>query len=65
MAIYSPNTGIVDWGQVARSYGKDFRELGGTILTGFEVMLVSKYILCLPCYEIYYRCCSLAGNGLV
>ncbi len=37
MAIYSPNTGIVDWGQVARSYGNDFKQCGGKIITGFEV----------------------------
>ena len=37
MAVYSPHTGIVDWGEVARSYGKDFRKSGGRIITGFEV----------------------------
>ena len=37
MAIHSPNTGIVDWGQVARAYGEDFKELGGHIYTDFEV----------------------------
>ena len=37
MAIHSPNTGIVDWGLVAESYGEDFRESGGRIITGFEV----------------------------
>lgn len=37
MAIHSPNTGIVDWGRVARSYGEDFKLNGGKIFTGFEV----------------------------
>jgi len=37
MAIHSPNTGIVDWAQVARSYGKDLRDNEGRIITGFEV----------------------------
>ncbi|KAH7637359.1 l-2-hydroxyglutarate dehydrogenase [Dermatophagoides farinae] len=36
-AIWSPNTGIVDWGQVNRSYGKDFKDNGGTIFTKFQV----------------------------
>ena len=29
MAVYSPHTGIVDWGEVACSYGRDFRKTGG------------------------------------
>lgn len=37
MAIYSPNTGIVNWGQVAKSFGEDFKDYGGDIFTGFEV----------------------------
>ncbi|NXO04018.1 L2HDH protein, partial [Rhinopomastus cyanomelas] len=37
MALDSPNTGIVDYKQVAQSYAKDFQEAGGTILTDFEV----------------------------
>lgn len=36
-AIWSPNTGIVDWGLVNRSYGDDFQSKGGTILTSFQV----------------------------
>lgn len=36
-AILSPNTGIVDWAEVAKSYGADFKEAGGDIYTGFEV----------------------------
>lgn len=36
-AIFSPATGIVDYGIVARSYADDVRELGGEIRTGMEV----------------------------
>jgi len=35
-AIWSPETGIVDWGRVARHYGDVFKSRGGEILTGFE-----------------------------
>ncbi|KTF89083.1 hypothetical protein cypCar_00016467 [Cyprinus carpio] len=36
MALDSPNTGIVDWRLVALTYGKDFQEAGGTVITDFE-----------------------------
>ncbi|XP_016334311.1 L-2-hydroxyglutarate dehydrogenase, mitochondrial-like isoform X1 [Sinocyclocheilus anshuiensis] len=36
MALDSPNTGIVDWQLVALTYGKDFQEVGGTVITDFE-----------------------------
>ncbi|XP_051503329.1 L-2-hydroxyglutarate dehydrogenase, mitochondrial-like [Myxocyprinus asiaticus] len=36
MALDSPYTGIVDWRVVALTYGKDFQEAGGTVLTSFE-----------------------------
>ncbi|XP_077998212.1 L-2-hydroxyglutarate dehydrogenase, mitochondrial-like [Glandiceps talaboti] len=36
-AIDSPNTGIVDWGEVTRSYGKNFKDMGGSITLGAEV----------------------------
>lgn len=35
-AIWSPETGIVDWGLVARHYGQLFQSRGGQILTDFE-----------------------------
>jgi len=35
-AIWSPETGIVDWGRVAKHYGEVFKSRGGDILTGFE-----------------------------
>ena len=37
MAIHSPNTGIVDYTVLTRSYAEDFKEAGGHIYTGFEV----------------------------
>ena len=36
-ALYSPQTGIVDFGAVARAYAADLLEAGGRILTGCEV----------------------------
>ena len=41
-AIYSPVTGIVDYGEVARSYGQDLRNAGGTIQTGYEVTSIER-----------------------
>ncbi|VEL19463.1 unnamed protein product [Protopolystoma xenopodis] len=35
-AIYSPETGIIDWRQVALSYAKDFESAGGVIYTDFQ-----------------------------
>lgn len=34
-AIWSPNTAIVDWHQVACSYANDFKQNGGTIFNNF------------------------------
>ncbi|CAH1173469.1 unnamed protein product [Phaedon cochleariae] len=36
-AIWSPHTGIVDWGLVTRSYGEDFLQGGGDIYLNFGV----------------------------
>lgn len=36
-AIHSPHTGIVDWAEVARYYGKEFVEKGGDIHLNFKV----------------------------
>lgn len=36
-AIYSPNTGVVDYAQVAHSFAADFRAAGGEIVTGCKV----------------------------
>ncbi|KPJ11161.1 L-2-hydroxyglutarate dehydrogenase, mitochondrial [Papilio machaon] len=36
-ALWSPHTGIVDWGEVTNSYVKDFEECGGKSYLNFEV----------------------------
>ncbi|RDD40088.1 L-2-hydroxyglutarate dehydrogenase, mitochondrial [Trichoplax sp. H2] len=36
-AIYVPHTGIVDYGQVAKSYSEDIRNFGGDIILDYEV----------------------------
>jgi 2-hydroxyglutarate dehydrogenase len=36
-AVWSPHTGIVDWGLVTQYYGEDFKALGGDIHLNFEV----------------------------
>ncbi len=35
-AIHSPHTGIVDWGYVARHFGKVYEKLGGQVKLNFE-----------------------------
>jgi L-2-hydroxyglutarate oxidase LhgO len=35
--IFSPETGIVNWSEVARHYADDVQQAGGEILTGYEV----------------------------
>lgn len=35
--IWSPNTGIVDYAVVAKHYGKAFEDMGGCIVTNYEV----------------------------
>jgi hypothetical protein len=35
--VWSPNTGIVDWGLVTEYYSKDFEELGGKVFKNFSV----------------------------
>ena len=37
-AIWSPETGIVDWAEVARHYARVFTDNGGTVLTDFEAV---------------------------
>ncbi|XP_030574850.1 L-2-hydroxyglutarate dehydrogenase, mitochondrial [Archocentrus centrarchus] len=41
MALDSPYTGIVDWRMVALSYGADFEEASGTVVTEYEVNDIS------------------------
>lgn len=41
-AIYSPVTGIVDYGLVARTYGDDVKAMGGDIFVGREVKSIER-----------------------
>jgi L-2-hydroxyglutarate oxidase LhgO len=41
-AIFSPVTGIVDWGLVSRRYGEDARELGADMYLGHEVTSIER-----------------------
>lgn len=41
-AIFSPVTGIVDYGQVASSYGNDVKTMGGEIFTGRDVTGIDR-----------------------
>ncbi|XP_065832745.1 L-2-hydroxyglutarate dehydrogenase, mitochondrial-like [Oscarella lobularis] len=41
-AIHSPETGIIDYGQLARSFGRTFEDLGGKIFTETEVVNFSQ-----------------------
>ena len=41
-AIFSPVTGIVDYGVVARGFADDIREMGGEILTGRQVTAIER-----------------------
>lgn len=41
-ALYSPETGIVDFGRVARAYAQDMVDRGGLLLTGHEVTGIAE-----------------------
>jgi L-2-hydroxyglutarate oxidase LhgO len=41
-AIFSPVTGIVDYGAVARAYADDVREMGGEVWTGRKVRAIRR-----------------------
>jgi L-2-hydroxyglutarate oxidase LhgO len=41
-AIFSPSTGIVDWGQVAGHYAEDTREAGADMYLGCEVTAIER-----------------------
>ena len=42
-AIWSPNTGIVDWSEVARAFADDVLAAGGSILTNTKVVRLSAH----------------------
>ena len=58
-ALYSPNTGIVDYGQVARVYAHEITARGGQILTNHEVTSIDqkngRYRLLTPSASIEAR----------
>jgi L-2-hydroxyglutarate oxidase LhgO len=65
-ALYSPNTGIVDYGQVARAYAHEITTRGGQILTNHEITSIDqkngRYRLLTPSASIEARCViSCAG----
>ncbi len=41
-ALYSPNTGIVDYSRVNRAYAEDIQAAGGEVLPGFGVNAISE-----------------------
>ena len=41
-AIWSPNTGIIDFTKVAQAYSTEMREAGGDLITGAETTAVSR-----------------------
>ena len=41
-AIFSPVTGIVDWGLVSRSYGEDAKDMGADMFLGHEVTSIQR-----------------------
>jgi 2-hydroxyglutarate dehydrogenase len=41
-ALHSPNTGIVDFAEVARAYAADVEAAGGAIVTGCEVTAIDR-----------------------
>jgi len=51
-ALYSPTTGIVDFGQVARAYAREVTSRGGVILTDHAVITIEqrngRYLLTTP-----------------
>lgn len=54
-ALWSPHTGIVDWGFVTKQYGKDFQEKGGDIHVNFQVRCSkSKSLKCINIILVYY-----------
>lgn len=55
-AIWSPQTGIVDWALVTAFYGRDFQAAGGDIALGFEAKSFSETIS--PTYPI-----AIGGNN--
>ncbi|EYB85806.1 hypothetical protein Y032_0290g1530 [Ancylostoma ceylanicum] len=41
-ALWSPHTGIVDWGEVAKAFAADFQKRGGTVYTNYPVKDITQ-----------------------
>jgi L-2-hydroxyglutarate oxidase LhgO len=65
-AIFSPVTGIVDWGLVARTYGEDAREMGADMYLSHEVTRIERRgdvtVLKTPKGEIQARAVVTCGG---
>ncbi len=65
-AIFSPVTGIVDWGLVSRSYGEDAKELGADMFLGHEVTKIERRggitVLKTPKGEIHAKAVITCGG---
>ena len=65
-AIFSPVTGIVDWGLVSRSYGEDAKELGADMYLGHEVTSIVRRggitVLKTPKGEIHAKAVVTCGG---
>ncbi len=65
-AIFSPVTGIVDWGLVARTYGEDAKEMGADMFLSHEVTRIERRgnvtVLKTPNGEIQARAVVTCGG---
>jgi L-2-hydroxyglutarate oxidase LhgO len=65
-AIFSPVTGIVDWGLVARTYGEDAKEMGADMFLSHEVTRIERRgnvtVLKTPKGEIQARAVVTCGG---
>jgi len=65
-AIFSPVTGIVDWGLVSRSFGEDAREMGADMYLGHEVTRIVRRagvtVLKTPKGEIHAKAVVTCGG---
>ena len=60
MAIHSPNTGIVDYAEVTKSYADDFKQAGGKVFTSSKASyqtLFSKGSEIATIFSYSSRCC--------
>ncbi|RCN43940.1 hypothetical protein ANCCAN_10055 [Ancylostoma caninum] len=41
-ALWSPHTGVVDWGEVAKAFAADFEKKGGTVYINYAVKNITE-----------------------